>query len=515
MDEAVLPISVVDEATGPLVQIEKAAEKLGRQARSTQKAMKAMAPPPTPAAAMTGPTETERAQARYAASPQGKQDEAESALRAEIKARRLRTRSLRVEEQQGNVTGAVASKLQAVMGSGEGAMATAFGKMGAMAGAAEGIGYQMSAFGGTMGSTGEKLVKIGGVAGGFVAAATAGYAVGQAIDEWSGQLSHWAGFSGRSISSMIAGERSTHEVAEQNEKYAHSLGYASSALHMSSLAIGGKMASDRELQKRTNDYSRMLTAVPVDKTGVAMAEFERNLMKAALQIVKPGEDLALVVQKLQDVAGRNANTWAEEGNRHAELGAAIKTGAQKLQMFALSTDASVEDQKTHNQVLASYVSTLESTHQIRQDEQEAVLSGIQAEMEKRGSIGTVIKAYEKTAQEAADLNVAFKQLKLPTLRAANQMELMELTAAKIIQAKAQSEGLSPEMTQGLLAKASAKFQTEKSKLHVDFRGSRFDIKQNFATGFDPDLIAVAFTGDLVNLGERRIQSGQAPIFGGR
>ena len=47
---------------------------------------------------------------------------------------------------------------------------------------------------------------------------------------------------------------------------------------------------------------------------------------------------------------------------------------------------------------------------------------------------------------------------------------------------------------------------------MDFRGSKFDIKQQFAEGFDPDRIAVAFSNDLATLGERRVQSGLAPLF---
>lgn len=46
----------------------------------------------------------------------------------------------------------------------------------------------------------------------------------------------------------------------------------------------------------------------------------------------------------------------------------------------------------------------------------------------------------------------------------------------------------------------------------DFRNSKFDIKQMFAEGFDPDRIAVAFSNDLASLGERRLQSGLAPLF---
>jgi len=46
----------------------------------------------------------------------------------------------------------------------------------------------------------------------------------------------------------------------------------------------------------------------------------------------------------------------------------------------------------------------------------------------------------------------------------------------------------------------------------DFRGSKFDITQKFAEGFDPDRIAVAFTNDLAALGERAMQSQFTSIY---
>lgn len=46
----------------------------------------------------------------------------------------------------------------------------------------------------------------------------------------------------------------------------------------------------------------------------------------------------------------------------------------------------------------------------------------------------------------------------------------------------------------------------------DFRGSKFDVVQKFAEGFDPDRIAVAFTTDLADLGEKRLQSNLSPLF---
>lgn len=56
---------------------------------------------------------------------------------------------------------------------------------------------------------------------------------------------------------------------------------------------------------------------------------------------------------------------------------------------------------------------------------------------------------------------------------------------------------------------------ERVTQHYDFQHSRFDIKQEFAEGFDPDRIAVAFSQDLARVGEMKVQSGYAPLFSGR
>jgi hypothetical protein len=48
--------------------------------------------------------------------------------------------------------------------------------------------------------------------------------------------------------------------------------------------------------------------------------------------------------------------------------------------------------------------------------------------------------------------------------------------------------------------------------NFDFRGSRFEITQNFATGFDPNRVAVTFKEGLVKMGEKRLDSGVRPIY---
>jgi hypothetical protein len=61
--------------------------------------------------------------------------------------------------------------------------------------------------------------------------------------------------------------------------------------------------------------------------------------------------------------------------------------------------------------------------------------------------------------------------------------------------------------------ASRAAPASRGKVVQDFRGSKFDITQKFAEGFDPDRIAVAFAQDLGRMGEQKLQSGFEPVFG--
>lgn len=52
-----------------------------------------------------------------------------------------------------------------------------------------------------------------------------------------------------------------------------------------------------------------------------------------------------------------------------------------------------------------------------------------------------------------------------------------------------------------------------AETYQDFRGSKFDVTQKFAEGFDPDRVAIALAADLGRVGEEKLQSGFEPIFG--
>ncbi len=55
-----------------------------------------------------------------------------------------------------------------------------------------------------------------------------------------------------------------------------------------------------------------------------------------------------------------------------------------------------------------------------------------------------------------------------------------------------------------------KTPSDRTQTINDFRFSRFDIKQEFAEGFDPDRIAVAFSTDLARLGEFKMRASTSP-----
>jgi len=57
-----------------------------------------------------------------------------------------------------------------------------------------------------------------------------------------------------------------------------------------------------------------------------------------------------------------------------------------------------------------------------------------------------------------------------------------------------------------------KAPTSVRELKVEFNNNRFDIRQEFAEGFDPDRIAVAFASDLARAGEMKLGAVTAPTF---
>jgi len=88
--------------------------------------------------------------------------------------------------------------------------------------------------------------------------------------------------------------------------------------------------------------------------------------------------------------------------------------------------------------------------------------------------------------------------------------------ARLTAEKERLAGIKAAMDLGLERKKKTDDATAEKppENHIDFRGSKFDITQTFAEGFDPDRIAVAFSNDLAALADKKIGQGFNPLFSG-
>lgn len=90
-------------------------------------------------------------------------------------------------------------------------------------------------------------------------------------------------------------------------------------------------------------------------------------------------------------------------------------------------------------------------------------------------------------------------------------EVLNITLAEAIDRNMSDPTLYSDSLIAYLAEREAKqgeqANKNKPKINQDFRHSRFDIRQQFPDGVDPDRVAVAFRHDLESLGNRKLQSG--------
>lgn len=126
----------------------------------------------------------------------------------------------------------------------------------------------------------------------------------------------------------------------------------------------------------------------------------------------------------------------------------------------------------------------------------------------------VVKAFEFLA-EVVDGIVHVLQTVILLLKNIGRMgwqEAWEETARLTRQKKLQLELDTTLRRESKKKKELEDAAKERKDQNFDFRGSRFDITQKFAEGFDPDRVAVAFASDLATLGERKLQSGFTPLY---
>lgn len=122
--------------------------------------------------------------------------------------------------------------------------------------------------------------------------------------------------------------------------------------------------------------------------------------------------------------------------------------------------------------------------------------------EKATGIRDLGTQYKVTAINLKRLNAHFERTKGAAPSA------MQMDIGRRILTSAQQKGM--PVDPALLRRYGLAEGKARPMMVQDFRNSKFEIIQQFAEGYDPERLAVIFSNDLANLGERRLASGQNP-----
>jgi hypothetical protein len=359
------------------------------------------------------------------------------------------------------------------------------------------MGQQMSMFGGVTGKVGGVLEKAGGyfaLAGLAVEGASAiAEAFGVDMEKLEENVK---GFS-RSLLSRIGLMKS--EEALEREKDEMELLALNKRLNSDRKADGilANMASrseklNEQYEKNQKTMAQVKAAAEqyagrlrkAGMTDAAVEETKEKFIRAYANV------LPSIAPKLKSIPVEKTSQAMAEWNTQA-----MESAEYLHRMTGIPIDQAFEKIKTASEHLAESF--------------EAKYSQTYIDIEKEERARVILEDLQKKQLKMMNLRVPGEHASLQ----ANQKYTQALqVAASAVAMKAQeifkAEGL--------------KFEPDKLKEifgdlktlapHYDFRHSRFDIKQAFAEGFDPDRIAVAFADDIGRLGERRLQSGLSPLY---
>lgn len=430
----------------------------------------------------------------------------------ELQLRKARVRGQKLEmakEQQVHKMGDIALLM---MGAEESKFAKGLGKIGGMS---QMVGTSMVGLGGTMGAIGSTMASLGG----YAAMAGVAFEGLATIDEYTGghlehageALSNWA-------EHLLGVTRTTKDLEDAEALQAHYLGFKTAADYKAVEDLNKQAKLEQAYNYIAQRKADEIGALPINATHEALVEHQEALTKAAGKLSATTDLSGPEAYKLLEEATKHtADAVINRANREAEL---ADMEQKVLNTFgALPLNATAEVLAARNEEIKNSVNHLvranASADAISDDERESVLKSIMARDLHAEGIMSAIGRQQEAADEQAKMDQAVKMYakllpKVPLHATVNQMLAFNAAVAKLTAQAAESLGLK---TADQVKELGQKL--EKTQHHYDFRGSRFDIKQSFAEGFDPDRIAVAFSNDLATLGERKIMSGFSAPFGNR
>lgn len=487
---------IIDKASGNAVKMAKNMDALQRKAERARKSV-----------AKAGGGGKGRAVGEFSAQEVG-------TFKEEQRVERMRQAVAREAAEKHRLAGQAVLTGAMLLGS---SMNSTAGRILAMGSTVASLGIEMSQLGGKLGKFGGNLAKAGGV---FTAFA-AGYEIGSKLDEW-------LGVSDKIVDSIIFINKDLNltegAMKNANLNYVKARGYRTAQEYLAAKGAANSMEQEARIQTAAKKYASDIGALPTGATLAEMEAFNAKVMAAANSIQKdinaPAKDFGDIVRATKEFAAAGLPAQAamlkERQTREIMLQDAIEKQAETL--GALPTNATKEQMIAYSQrVQEAGLKILGSANFIGAS-LEDVVESLKGAAEK--SLGAIVESgREREVREAIvndDLDKSAKQLK----KLASQKGILAQEA--LINAQWDEAKRIANMRFGGRAAASEveriygelKTKTKKdlSKTNFDFRNSRFDIKQEFAEGFDPDRVYAAFANDVASMGERKMQSAFSPLL---
>jgi hypothetical protein len=507
--------SVVDKATAPLRQISAETKKLAQQAKETMEAARAAEKAfefKHGSAGQIAQLSQRQLIRQRIVDAGGMSLEQATAGRAEMLMQRENRRATMLNIERQRIAGELSFRAAEALGVGTSEVTAHMGRFGMVLDMA---GLQLSQFGGEAAVAGSKLARVGA----FVNAFTAGYQIGTWLDEHGLNPVE-------EVLNPFGGAKDAIERINQ-ENMAKAAGFRSSKERWEyrgqEMALGRDITLDLALKK----HASQLGALPFNASKQSMEALSRAELDAALAIRRETGTTLGLDELIKDLKERQATNLSSQ---------AAKYGAQEQQEIILQHAAAtyaemlgrvpingtLEEMMKFNEkvsstafMLTSFMHSLGFADVSLADVAKALKGGadnalqnmVNSELKKNQlddrvafdarQHGNIMRHMSEKTQADRDKKLAFQAADMAR-------EYAKLTAEY-------GRAPTPETMQKYAQETLQRAYRGAPTINQDFRGSQFDIKQQFAD-IDPGRVGVAFANDLAALGERQLQSGFAPLF---
>ena len=511
--------TVTDRASGTLATVAKGADQAAKSSERAKKSVGGALPPPL-AQKLSGETVKQggvlpglgRREPVGRAPTHARVDPEEAALfkaeREEMLVRRQRKRHIALEGSKETIAHGTAMALMMAMGAEQNKTIDRLAKFGA---ASQAVGTVLFQHGG-------KLGKVGGIlesAGGYAAILAAGLEIAASAAETFGVDVDALGFAAKKWAVGLDAEgRRRSEAMDAVEKAGY---FAAGKEREAAIEVASKMAGERKVAEAMRDFSKVVDVRAVTSTKT-QEEMDASVLKLAAEFsAATGLGLEASVEKIRGGLEGSMVAVKERIEKEAQLASVASAAVEKERLMIPAAGATVEAQIQARNRIAEVADIWSRLGKIPVEKAtEALTQAIERTTEDQERRLRESERARIISEDAARVAAKTIRMRVPgehaSVKAQTRYSDALMSAAKqVLPALPVEIRESPDALSGMMEK----IKDAKVSMHMDFRGSRFDIKQQYAEGFDPDRIAVAFANDLATLGERRLQSGFSTLFGVR